>query len=91
LQYNNLTQAFPAHLPVSVLLQASNLRLLMDRYQTWAQDLYRDYTFADFAEAVERLGHKGEVKVHSPTCPLARLMACPPPCTPVGLPASLRA
>lgn len=42
--------------------ERSNLGLLLDSYHVWAQNLYSDYTFSDFADAIEKLGHKNEVK-----------------------------
>lgn len=52
-----------AHPLYSFLIQAENLKLLMQKMENWAHRLYPKMQFEEFIDKVESLGGKKEVQV----------------------------
>lgn len=57
---NTVITAHPLH---SFLIQAENLKLLMQKMENWAHRLYPKMQFEEFIDKVESLGGKKEVQV----------------------------
>lgn len=60
---NTLVSVHPLHL---FLIQAENLKLLLQKMENWAHRLYPKMQFEEFIDKVESLGGKKEVQVRCP-------------------------
>ena len=56
-------------------VQASDLKLLVQRYEYWAHRLFPKFPFADVVDQVENLGHKKLVQVRTSNSVFATMYA----------------